>query len=252
MEPIRDYKLEEVLRSAVSDGCERRQARAATGALHPLHWRQLSQYALSHAINDYFALPSQARHPQLLPVLLERRWTNRCGAFDSLEHFAQIRQRLGSEMARLLEGRHSDEPLLRFEQWETHHPQLRRRLSMIFQLVMSAEVEDGCAADGSRLETADDLRNGQRYIVQKYVVDDSEELLRAFCHYTTVFCSSAFPRLPERIEIYSLLTGRCEVMHPVSNHLQQSVDYVRLALSLLPAEAPSREKSAEGAICWVN
>lgn len=253
MEPIRDYKLEELLRGSPTGDRKREQAGAALPSR--LNWRQLSQYALSHAINDYYALSPLARHPQLFPALLERRWTNRSSAFSSEEHFVRVRQRLGSEMVRLLERQCGIEPLLRFEQWETFQVELQRSLSMIFQIVLAAE--DGAAANEgaasrSRLDNDGCPWSGQRYVVQKYVVNDDEELLRAFCHYTVAFCSSAFPHLPERVEIYSLLTGHSEVMRPTAASLQQSIDYVGLVLSLCPAELASCGMSLGNGMSWIN
>ncbi|WP_028563078.1 hypothetical protein [Paenibacillus pinihumi] len=220
MKPILDYKLEELLRCKCGQRDRNKRPQ--------LDWRQLSQYALSHAIKEYFMLPQAARTPLAIPSLLERRWTNRESAFESRAHYSSVQTRLAGELSMLLQEHDEAEPLLLFEQWETFQPDLGRKLSMIFQLVTGVHNGLGGAEAG--------------YVVHKYVVNDNEELMNAFCHYAAVFCSSAFSSLPVRIEIHSLLTGKTKRMFPVQASLAQSIDYLRLMLSLYPDE----DKHASG------
>ncbi|MBJ6360468.1 hypothetical protein ACFOQM_03960 [Paenibacillus sp. GCM10012307] len=224
--PIMDYILEELLRnSSVQVVGQGRHKKAQ------LDWRQLSQYALNHTINDFFMLPAAVRTRSVIPVLLERRWTKRVSVFESKEHYIQVRERLAAELMVFLREHGRSEPLLLFEQWESFHPVLRRKLSMIFQLVTAVSEE------GDRADTG--------YIVHKYVVNDDDELMNAFCHFAAVFCSSAFSTLPERIEIHSLLTGQTKRLIPSRRTIVQSEDYLRLLLTLYPDEQQSDHSESD-------
>ena len=90
-------------------------------------------------------------------------------------------------------------------------------LSQIFHLV-SADAE-GAADD---------------YFVQKFVVDADVDSLDLLFHMTSVFCVSAFEKLPTRIEVLSLLSGKRCLFKPDEASLKQSYDFMYLVKSLLP------------------
>ncbi|WP_208414608.1 hypothetical protein [Paenibacillus castaneae] len=55
---------------------------------------------------------------------------------------------------------------------------------------------------------------------------------------TSVFCKSAFGRLPSRIEVLSVLGGERVVFKPNEDTYKQSLDYMYLVKSMLPSAAP--------------
>ncbi|MCK9859068.1 hypothetical protein [Paenibacillus sp. ATY16] len=88
------------------------------------------------------------------------------------------------------------------------------------------------------------------YIVRKYIVDEEEEIIALFQHLTAVFCSSAFGRLPYRIEVLSVLSGNPLIVYPDKKSLEKSLDYMNLAVSFMPEASPatSRLRKSKGSV----
>lgn len=211
---IEDYKLEEMLR------CPEQFASMHEGRKREgdVNWRQLTQFAASHVVNDFYMLPIEARMPEAVEALVERRWTNRHYKFLSGEHYLQMKRTVVENLALfLLGGACAETPILTFEQLTPYVEELDMELSQIFHAI---------AGDGSG--------DAGGYIVQKFAVDADREALTLFFHMTSVVCMNAFERLPSRIEVLSVLEGKRLSFVPTEASLEQSYDYMYLIKSLLP------------------
>jgi hypothetical protein len=149
---------------------------------------------------------------------VERRWTNRNYKFHSNEHFLQIKQAVITNLCTfLVDEPCSSTPIILFEQLTAYVDGLDMELSQIFHMV-SADAE-GAADD---------------YIVQKFAVDTDADSLDLLFHMTSVFCANAFEKLPTRIEVLSLLSGKRFSFKPDEASLERSYDFMYLVKSLLP------------------
>ncbi|KRE46774.1 hypothetical protein [Paenibacillus sp. Soil522] len=211
---IEDYKLEELLR------CPERFAKMKSGRKRErgVNWRQMVQFAASHSVNDYYRLPEEARTQEAIEASVEHWWTNRNYKFHSDEHYLQMKQLVKAHLtAFLLDGSCPGMPIVFYEQMTTYVDELDLEISQIFHLI-SADNE-GAADD---------------YIVQKLAVDTDQDALDLLFHMTSVFCMNAFEKLPARIEVLSLQSGRRTVFVPDEASLERSYDYMYLIKSLLP------------------
>lgn len=211
---IEDYKLEELL------SCPEQFAIMKSGRKRErsVNWRQMVQFAASHSVNDFYRLPDEARTQEAIEAAVEHWWTNRNYIFHSDEHYLQMKQMVKAHLtAFLLGGLCKGMPVIFYEQLTTYVEELDLEISQIFHLV-SADKEGG----------AND------YIVQKLAVDSDEDSLDLFFHMTSVFCTSAFGKLPTRMEVLSLLNGKRTVFVPDEASLGRSYDYMYLIKSLLP------------------
>lgn len=211
---IEDYKLEELLR------CPERFAKMKSGSKREgdVNWRQMVQFAASHCVNDFYRLSEAARTPEAIEASVEHWWTNRNYKFHSDEHYLQMKQQIKVQLrAFLLDGSCPSTPIVFYEQLATYVEELDLEISQIFHLISG---EPGGAADD--------------YIVQKLAVDVDEESLDLLFHMTSVFCMSAFEKLPARIEVLSLLCGKRVTFVPDEKSLESSYDYMFLIKSLLP------------------
>lgn len=192
---------------------------------------QLSQLAVSHVVNAFYSTPEMERPWFSIPATLERWWTNKISKFESEEHYWSIKQRLLDGLHLLLMENKSDSPLILFEQHQVFVQELQVELMHILQLVL--RTEDGEPSD---------------YMVRKYIVDEDEDMIALFQHLTTVFCASAFGRLPMQIEVLSVLSGNRLVTNPSSESLQGSIDYMKLVTSLMPevASEPMQIRKTQG------
>ncbi|GLX67437.1 hypothetical protein [Paenibacillus glycanilyticus] len=229
---IEDYKLEELLR------CPYRYAKrqeAAPSAKAEVNWMQLAQLAVSYVVNAFYTTPAEERSRFSIPEMLERWWTNKVSKFESPEHYWSVKQQLIDGLSSLFVTEMSAVPIILFEQHQTVVPELQAELVQIFQLVLNDN--DGEPAD---------------YIVRKYIVDEDEDMILLFQHLTAVFCSSAFGRLPSRIEVFPVLGGKSRIVHPTAETLRQSMDYMNLAAGFMPEADSGRgplRKAAGSAEC---
>lgn len=211
---IEDYKLEELLRNPG------RFAKIKPGRWRDsgVNWQQMVQFAAMHSVNDFYKLPAEARTRAAVEAAVERWWTNRNYKFHSNEHFLQIKQAVISNLGKfLVDESCCSTPIILFEQVTAYVDKLDMELSQIFHLV-SADAE-GAAGD---------------YIVQKFAVDVDTDSLDLLFHTTSVFCVNAFEKLPARIEVLSLLSGKRILFKPDEASLKRSYDFMYLVKSLLP------------------
>lgn len=211
---VEDYKLEELLR------CPQKFAKSKSGRKKKgdVNWQQLVQFAASHSVNDFYKHPKEARSKAAIHASVDHWWTNRNYKFHSNEHFLQMKQAIKEQLTNfLLGGSCPDMPIIFYEQMTAYIEELDLEISQIFHLV---SVDPAGAADD--------------YIVQKLAVAMNADTLQLLFHMTSVFCMSAFEKLPSRIEVLSLLTGKKEVFVPDEQSLEHSYDYMYLVKSLLP------------------
>lgn len=211
---VEDYKLEELLR------CPERFARRKSGRKQEIdvNWRQLVQYAASHTVNDFYRQSKETRGVETIHTSVENWWTNRNYKFHSDEHFLQMKQTIKEHLAAfLLGGGAPSMPIIFYEQMTAYVEELDLEISQIFHLV---STEQEASLD--------------HYIVQKLAVDTDHDALNLYFHMTSVFCMSAFGKLPNRIEVFSLLSGKQVVFVPDEQSLEFSYDYMFLVKSLLP------------------
>lgn len=175
-------------------------------------WRQLAQYGVSHALNDLFSLPPEARTAARIEALVERRWTNRGYKFASREHYHHVKLRAVQAIGRYAR-RQSERarPLMLFETAQTRIAPLAVNLSLNMQLLWSD-------CEGAAREL----------VVHKFVIEDQPQENETFFHMATLFCHHAFGRLPRCVEVLPVLGGGGARYEPSHDRLQASYDYLRL------------------------
>ncbi|AJY74459.1 hypothetical protein [Paenibacillus beijingensis] len=175
-----------------------------------LRWQHLVQYAVNHAVNDFYALPRTARDAKAVHRLLEARWSNRAYLFGMKQRYVTVKSETANRLSRFLAGgAENDEPILSFERVSTPVPELRKELAMLYHLVFAS-------------------KEGSPSIVRKFIVDDREELREAIVHMAVAVSMNAFGQLPQRIEICSVMSGRRHVYRTDEGSLARALDYIRL------------------------
>ncbi|CAM4453888.1 hypothetical protein U9M73_21705 [Paenibacillus phoenicis] len=238
---LADYELEKWLRSLKLDSsgpagaCGQTynqtysQSYGPTGSGSCISWQQRVQYAVGHAINDYFTLLPAVRLHTPIQVLLNRRWPRNQRDFPDPLFYWQVYHRMVSELTFITGTRIYEYPLALYENWGTHVAGLDLHLSIIFQAVWQ---ERG---------------NPDWVTVQKFLVEENESITQAFVHLVNVFWHSAFGRPPGDIEVYALMEGRRQVIPGESLDLQESLDYVWLLQEAWECGCCHRESEEPGA-----
>ncbi|MCD1257414.1 hypothetical protein B5M42_001005 [Paenibacillus athensensis] len=203
MEVIEDYRLEAMMKNGGA-GSQR--------AASDVDWRQLALYGVSHALNDLFSLPPEARTAARVEALIERRWTNRGYKFASREHYHHVKRCAVQALVRYAASRQEQAgPLLLFETIQTHISPLNVDLSLNLQLLWGGEKE-----------AAGEFR------IHRFVMEARPQENESFFHLATLLGYHAFGRLPQSIEVWSVLGGGGARCQPSLEHLQASYDYLRL------------------------
>ncbi|WP_409341820.1 hypothetical protein [Paenibacillus sp. MBLB4367] len=182
-------------------------------------WQHLVQYAVNHAINDYYMLPSEQRTAIGILNSLDKRWTNKVKSFRSKEHFERVQKIVKHYLViHLLRDSGGMEPFSLFEKHSVRLPELDAELSMIVQV-----AEWGTTS----------------FVLKKFIVHDDPNVVRAFLHTAVAICDRAFGRLPERIEVHTLLQGTTYTAVPVEEDVPASLDYLLLMRGLLQDDTDS-------------
>ncbi|MDP1508610.1 hypothetical protein L8C07_04870 [Paenibacillus sp. CMAA1739] len=220
---LHDYQLEEMWRTPQPIRPSQRK-RGREG----WNWRQRVQYAIGHALNEYFGMEVEVRREVPVQYVLEKWWPKQSNSFDSLFHYWDVKSKVSGELSKVC-ALNNDlwMPVMLYEQFCTVVPELEVDISLIIQAAWQLS------------EQADSL------LIQKYMVDYNPNVISTFQHLTNVFCYYAFGALPQLIEVYCLLEGKKVRFLPGSTSLQQSLDYVQL----LKDSVEDMQRTAEHCRC---
>ncbi|AZK48757.1 hypothetical protein [Paenibacillus lentus] len=208
-----DYELEEWLRTTYSAACSSLPSKKLT-------WCHRVQYAVGHAINEYYGMIPDARARIPVHLLLERRWPKRVEDFLGEAHYRHVYRTVMEQLERIFkEANSADYPVALYEQWSTNVAELNLNLVMIFQVVWHNKQTD-------------------EFIVQKFLVQDDAEVNQAFVHMTNVFWHSVYGRPADQIVVYALMNGRKYSYLGENLPLQQSLDYMNLLAEVVMEAAP--------------
>jgi hypothetical protein len=211
---IKDYLIEEWIRCPYKYV----QKNVLGISADDLNWRQMVQYSVNHVINDLYMLPKTERSEAKILELIHHRWTNKVRSFHSQAHFQEVRSQVtGNLTYYFLKQQPAHPPMILFEKYSVWIKALNAHLSMIFQHVQVSE---------------------QSYILKKYLIDEDPDVIAAYKHMAVVFCNQAFSDLPEKIEIYLLLSGNKIVFEPSKLDINPSLDYLYLTHDLIDGAMP--------------
>jgi hypothetical protein len=182
------------------------------GADH-VDWRELVQYVINKVIHHYYLLPLGHRSSFQILKLIEKYWKLEVKWFDSKSHYYTV---LASITDHLIQQLNSKEevhpPLFLFEKYNIKSEELQTNISMTLQV--GEWTEDS-------------------FTIKKYLVDGDKDIINLYYHFTLVMTDVAFAKLPESIEIISLLTGKSYVFHPTEEDIKESYQYLQLFKRLL-------------------
>ncbi|WP_334077775.1 hypothetical protein [Paenibacillus sanfengchensis] len=211
---IVDYVLDEWIRSQTDWG-------SRDAAQPKITWQHRVQYAVGHAVNDYFTMDPAVRVHTPIQVLLNRRWPRSRADFKDPLHYWRVYNRIVAQLTRITGEMIYEYPLALYENWETQVTELDVQLSVIFQAVWKSESGGG----------------PNQVKVQKFLVENNEELVKAFVHTAHVFWHSAYGEPPGKIEVHALLDERKYIFTREMLDLQKSLDYVRLLAETVDARS---------------
>jgi len=172
-------------------------------------WEESLQQLINKVVHRFFLLPRHKRNNHQLMMLIHEHAKNLSHhAFESKVHYVTALAKITDHLlAFLKQDFMNTEPIILYEKWSTYIEEVKARVSILFEVV---EGKD------------------EAFVIKKFVTSFDESLTKLFDHLMTVFSLEAFHKLPERIEVYSLLNGRKHVYRPCEADVATGYDYLQL------------------------
>ncbi|WP_338472766.1 PD-(D/E)XK nuclease family protein [Niallia sp. XMNu-256] len=177
-------------------------------------WRQAVQLIINQVVQRFYQLPPNAQHKLNLLKLIDRSWKNvSLQLFESKVDYYMILAKTTDHLLQFLSPRQEQKPPLFLKQkLNTYIEELETQLSLTFEL-----------AEWST----------HSFTVKKFLVEADEEMIQLYNHLMVVFSSEAFGKLPDRIEIITLLEGEKYTFSPTMNNVTQGIMYLKDMKNLL-------------------
>lgn len=175
----------------------------------PMDWRQMVQHVVNQVVYTYYRLPDERRHSTNVLFLIEQYWTKvPLSLFESRIHYYMVAAKITDYLMQNLTAE-SDKtpPLFLFEKFRAHIQELDVDLSLTFDV-----------AEWS----------SSSFVVKKYLVEAKEDMLKLYYYLTVVFSEKVFQKIPERIEVITLLDGKKHSFFPSAETIDEIASYLQV------------------------
>lgn len=179
-----------------------------------VRWRQLVQSIINQVVHSFYQLSPNEQNKLHILKLVDRYWENvNPQLFESKVHYYMVLAKTTDQLLQFLMARtHQQPPLFLYEKMNTYVEELELDLALTFELV--------------------EWTNNS-FMVKKFLVEADEEMVQLYLHMLVVFSDKAFGKLPERIEIITLLEGKKYRFSPTMSNVEQGIVYLNEMKSVL-------------------
>ncbi|WP_404328115.1 PD-(D/E)XK nuclease family protein [Mesobacillus maritimus] len=170
-------------------------------------WRQLVQSIINHVVYSFYQLSRNEQNKLHVLKLVDRYWKNvNPKAFESKVHYYMVLAKTTEQLLQFLVPKTEQHPpLFLYEKMNTYVEELEIDLSLTFELVEWTK---------------------KSFMVKKFLVEADEEMVQLYLHMLVVFSDKAFGKLPEKIEIITLLDGKKYGFSPTMSNVEQGIVYL--------------------------
>jgi hypothetical protein len=174
-----------------------------------INWRQIVQHVVNKVVYSFYQLPEKSRHSINVLRLIDEYWGKVSPEiFESRVQYYMVIAKITDY---LLVNVHAESkktpPLFLFEKLTTYIEELDVDLSLTFDV---AEWSDST------------------FVVKKYLVDATPEMLTLYYHLSIVFSEKVLKRTPKSIEVVTLLDGKKHVFIPTPEDLEKGLHYLQV------------------------
>ncbi|KAA9021590.1 hypothetical protein [Niallia endozanthoxylica] len=171
-------------------------------------WKQAVQSVINHVIGDYQQLPMHAQNQVSILELIDQYWKRvNPLLFESKVDFYLVLAKTTDHLLQFLSQKSSVNPsLFLFGKFECLNEELEKSLSL------TIEVGEWSA---------------QSFTIKKFLLEAEEELIHLYKLLLAVFSYLTLGKLPEKIEIITLLDGDCHTFSPTMRHVKEGTEYLQ-------------------------
>jgi hypothetical protein len=177
-------------------------------------WFQITQYVVNQIVKQFFEIHPKTRSLFTLFHLIDWKW-RRVGVnvFESKRHYYEVTAKMTDHLLKMLmDHKNLQHPLFLYEKFRVFNEEIGIHLSMVF------DVGEW---------------TNQSYVLRKFLVSDKMEVVEAFKHMAIVVSRTAFQKLPEKMEFYSVLSGKVYEYFPTENDYKDSLNYLLLVKEVM-------------------
>jgi hypothetical protein len=173
-----------------------------------INWRQVVQHVVNKVVFSFYQLPAESRHSVCVLKLIDEYWGKVTPQiFESrIQYYTVVAKITDYLMENIQSESRKTPPLFLFEKLNTYIEELNVDLSLTFDV---AEWSDSS------------------FVIKKYLVDGTPEMLALYYHLSIVFSEKVLKRTPKRVEVVTLLDGKRHVFIPTSEDLQEGLKFLQ-------------------------
>lgn len=174
-----------------------------------INWRQIVQHVVNKVVYTFYQLPADHRHPGRVLTIIDQYWGKVSPQiFESrIQYYLVIAKISDYLMDNINVESKKNPPLFLYEKINTYIEELDIDLSLTFDV---AEWSDST------------------FVIKKYLVDATPEMLTLYYHLSIVFSEKVLKRTPKRVEVVTLLDGKKHVFKPTPEDLQEGLNYLQV------------------------
>jgi hypothetical protein len=174
-----------------------------------INWRQVVQHVVNKVVFSFYQLPAESRHSVCVLKLIDEYWGKVSPQiFESrIQYYTVVAKITDYLMENIQSESRKSPPLFLFEKLNTYIEELEVDLSLTFDV---AEWSDSS------------------FVIKKYLVDATPEMLTLYYHLSIVFSEKVLKRTPKTVEVVTLLDGKKHVFTPTPGDLQKGLNYLQV------------------------
>lgn len=194
-----------------------------------VNWRQAVQFSINNIVKEYFQTPIKNRSITQILKLIDKHWQPiRITMFETKVHYYSVLAKVSDHLIQFLTKEQNHQmPLFLYEKMNVYLDELDMNLCISFEVAEWTE---------------------NSFTVKKYLLEDDVSFLQAFRNMVIMFSKTAFGKLPEKIEIYSLMNGKSIDYFPQEDDVAKALVDLKLMKNIL-SDRKSYSKPSQSNEC---
>ncbi|QOR68051.1 hypothetical protein IM538_07945 [Cytobacillus suaedae] len=195
-----------------------------------IKWRQAVQFIINQVVHKFYQLPFEEQHKLSALKLIESLWSIISSSiFDTKYHYYQVLAKTTDHLLQFLSARVSQTPpIFLYKKLSTYIEELETQLSLTFDVSEWSE---------------------KSFTIKKFLLEADEEMIHLYNHLLVVFSYKAFGKLPEKIEVVTLLKGETFTYSPSVDDLVKGITYLKYMKNVLLEPTDYERKYANNDDC---
>lgn len=174
-------------------------------------WRKMVRFSVNQIIKNYYRLPLNEQNKLNLLKLIDQYWEAiHPGMFENKIHYYLITAKITDHLLLFLSSQRLKQPPVFL--YESHKTTVEEIDTMV-----SVTIDVGEWSKNT-------------FCIKKFLLEDDDSMTTLYKYLFVVFSKKAFGIIPDKIELFSLLGGKHQVIYPNEPDVEEGfiyLDYVK-------------------------